>query len=92
MATSTFIAERCDFIGINYHFRMCVLADETVATLHYRQVPVEGAPVTAMGWEFHPHGLRDVLARVAKEYDAPAESLGPAKRSSCCSGKGQPGG
>lgn len=66
------VAERCDFVGINYYFRMRVVADETVATLHYRQVPVEGAPVTAMGWEIHPHGLRDVLARVAKEYDAPA--------------------
>jgi beta-glucosidase len=66
------VSEQCDFIGINYYFRMRVVADETVATLRYQQVPVDGAPVTAMGWEVYPEGLRDVLVRVAKEYDAPA--------------------
>ena len=66
------ISERCDFLGINYYFRMRVVADETVATLRFQQVPVDGAPVTAMGWEVHPQGLRDTLMRVAKEYDTPA--------------------
>jgi beta-glucosidase len=66
------ISERCDFVGVNYYFRMRVVADDKVATLRYRQVPVEGAPVTAMGWEVHPQGLRDVLVRVAKEYAPPA--------------------
>jgi beta-glucosidase len=66
------VSEPCDFIGINYYFRMRVVADETVATLRYQQVPVDGAPVTALGWEVYPEGLRDVLVRVAKEYDAPA--------------------
>jgi beta-glucosidase len=66
------IAEHCDFVGVNYYFRMRVVADETVATLRFRQVPVEGAPVTAMGWEIYPAGLRDALVRVAKDYGAPA--------------------
>lgn len=66
------IAEHCDFVGVNYCFRMRVVADGTVATLRFRQVPVEGAPVTAMGWEIHPPGLRDALVRVAKDYGAPA--------------------
>jgi beta-glucosidase len=66
------IAERCDFVGVNYYFRMRVVADEKVATLGFRQVPVEGAAVTAMDWEIHPNGLRDALIRVAEEYGAPA--------------------
>ncbi len=66
------IAERCDFVGVNYYFRMRVVADEKVATLGFRQIPVEGAPVTAMDWEIHPSGLRDALIRVAQEYGAPA--------------------
>jgi beta-glucosidase len=66
------VSERCDFLGINYYFRMRVVADETVATLRFQQVPVDGAPVTAMGWEVYPQGLRDTLVRVAKEYDTSA--------------------
>jgi beta-glucosidase len=66
------VSERCDFLGINYYFRMRVVADETVATLRFQQVPVDGAPVTAMGWEVYPQGLRDTLVRVAKDYDTSA--------------------
>ena len=66
------VSEQCDFLGINYYFRMRVVADETVATLRFQQVPVDGAPVTAMGWEVYPQGLRDTLVRVAKDYDTSA--------------------
>jgi beta-glucosidase len=65
------VATPLDLLGINYYFRMRVVADDTVATLGYRQVPVDGAATTSMGWEIHPQGLRDVLVRVAKEYDSP---------------------
>ncbi|MCW2648017.1 MAG: beta-galactosidase [Pseudonocardiales bacterium] len=65
------IAAPLDFLGVNYYFRMRVAADDTVATLGYRPVPVVGAATTAMGWEVHPQGLHDVLVRVAKEYDSP---------------------
>ncbi|MDT4911467.1 MAG: beta-glucosidase [Pseudonocardiales bacterium] len=66
------IAAPLDFLGINYYFRMRAAADPTVATLGYRAVPVDGAATTAMGWEIHPQGLRDLLVRVAKEYESPA--------------------
>ena len=66
------LAEPLDFLGVNYYFRQLVVADPTVATLGFRQVPVPGAPTTALDWEVHPQGLADVLLRVAKEYDTPA--------------------
>ncbi|MDT4928512.1 MAG: beta-glucosidase [Pseudonocardiales bacterium] len=66
------IATPLDFVGVNYYFRMKVAADDTVATLGYRAVPVAGANTTAMGWEIHPNGLRDVLLRVTKEYEPQA--------------------
>ncbi|MDQ1751474.1 MAG: beta-glucosidase [Pseudonocardiales bacterium] len=65
------VAAPLDFLGVNYYFRERVAADDTVATLGYRSVPVEGAATTAMGWEVHPQGLHDVLLRVAKEYESP---------------------
>jgi beta-glucosidase len=66
------IATPLDFVGVNYYFRMRVAADPTVATLGYRQVPVDDAAVTALGWEIHPQGLQDVLVRIAKDYEVPA--------------------
>ena len=63
------IAAPQDFLGVNYYFRMIVAADDSVATLGFRQVPVSGVPVSALGWEIHPQGLRAVLVRIAKEYD-----------------------
>ncbi|HEY3629307.1 MAG TPA: family 1 glycosylhydrolase, partial [Jatrophihabitantaceae bacterium] len=37
-----------DYLGLNYYFRQKIAADPTVATLGYRQVPVAGAPTTAL--------------------------------------------
>ncbi|GAB3689711.1 GH1 family beta-glucosidase [Angustibacter aerolatus] len=65
------LATPLDFLGVNYYFRQVVAADDAVATLRFRQVPVEGAPTTAMGWEVHPQGLADVLLRVTKDYATP---------------------
>ena len=59
-----------DFVGVNYYFRQIVRHDPG-HWLGAAQVPVEGARTTAMGWEIHPDGLRDVLERVRLDY-APA--------------------
>ena len=66
------IAAPLDFLGLNYYFRQRIVADPTVATLGFKQVPVEGATTTALGWEVHPAGLTELLLRLTKEYDAPA--------------------
>lgn len=65
------IATSLDFIGLNYYFRQKIAADPTVATLGFRQVPVEGAATTALDWEVHPAGLEEMLLRLTKDYDAP---------------------
>ena len=64
------IATPLDFLGLNYYFRQKIAADPTVATLGFRQVPVEGATTTALDWEVHPAGLEEMLLRLTKEYDA----------------------
>ena len=66
------IATPLDFLGLNYYFRQKIAADPTVATLGFRQVPVEGATTTALDWEVHPAGLEEMLLRLTKDYDAPA--------------------
>lgn len=66
------IATPLDFLGLNYYFRQKIAADPTVATLGFRQVPVEGATTTALDWEVHPAGLAEMLLRLTKDYDAPA--------------------
>ena len=66
------IATPLDFLGLNYYFRQKIAADPTVATLGFRQVPVEGATTTALDWEVYPAGLAEMLLRLTKDYDAPA--------------------
>jgi beta-glucosidase len=66
------IASPLDFLGLNYYFRTKIRADDTVATLGFRQVPVPEAAATALGWEVHPAGLEELLMRLTKDYDAPA--------------------
>ena len=56
-----------DVIGVNYYFRQLVCA-EPGSWLGAVQVEPEGVPKTDMGWEIHPDGLRDVLARVRDDY------------------------
>jgi len=66
------IATPLDFIGLNYYFRQKIAADPTVATLGFRQGPVEGAPTTALDWEVHPAGLDMFLIPSAR-----GRGLGP---------------
>jgi len=64
------IAAPLDFMGLNYYFRQKIAADPTVVTLGFRQVPVEGATMTALDCEVHPAGLEEMLLRLTKDYDA----------------------
>jgi beta-glucosidase len=65
------IAAPLDFFGLNYYFR-AIVADSPEGPARYRQLPVPGARTTAMGWEVHADGLRQLIERVADEYDPPA--------------------
>ena len=60
------IATPTDFLGVNYYNPMRV---EPCAEgpLHVRDAEPVG-PVTGMGWEIDPGGLRQILARVREEY------------------------
>jgi beta-glucosidase len=66
------IAAPLDFLGVNYYCRQRIVADPTVATLGFRQVPVDGATTTALGWEVHPVGLEELLLRLTEDFAAPA--------------------
>ncbi|HET7685828.1 MAG TPA: GH1 family beta-glucosidase [Candidatus Limnocylindria bacterium] len=59
-----------DLIGVNYYFRQLVAAEPRAAPLGATFVRSE-APRTAMDWEIHPDGLRQVIERVHRTY-APA--------------------
>ena len=59
-----------DFVGVNYYFRQIVRADAG-NSFGAVQVQPSGVQTTDMGWEVHPDGLRDVLARVRDDYDPP---------------------
>ncbi|RSM81084.1 beta-glucosidase [Amycolatopsis sp. WAC 01375] len=60
------------FHGLNYYFRQIVEDDPDGPAPRARQVPVEGAATTAMGWEIHGQGLADLIHRLANEYGARA--------------------
>jgi beta-glucosidase len=61
------IASPIDFLGVNNYFRHIVAAGaDGPRTIR----PSEGE-LTDMGWEVYPHGLYQVLVRVAEDY-APA--------------------
>ncbi len=60
-----------DFLGVNYYMRFVVKADPTGRNPFGEHVRVEGAERTAMDWEIYPEGLRELLARVHRDY-APA--------------------
>lgn len=62
------ISTPIDFLGVNYYTRYTVRADRGDDALN--ALRPEDAPCTEMGWEIHPQGLRDVLVRVHREYDA----------------------
>ena len=58
--------------GLNYYFRQIVENDPTGPEPYARQVPVEGAATTAMGWEIHGQGLADLIHRLTDDYGAQA--------------------
>lgn len=64
------IAAPVGYHGLNYYFRQIVEADRSGPVPHARQVPVEGAATTAMGWEIHGQGLADLIHRLTDEYGA----------------------
>jgi beta-glucosidase len=59
-----------DFVGVNYYFRRIVRAADNF--LGAEQIDVTGVPTTDMGWEIHPDGLLEILARVRDEYGPPS--------------------
>jgi beta-glucosidase len=58
------IAVPLDWFGINNYSRTLHDADGQI-------VRAPTGPLTAMGWEVYPDGLREVLCRLAFEYSAP---------------------
>jgi beta-glucosidase len=59
------IATPIDFLGINYYTRSVVTADEAA------QPRKQELPVTDMGWEVYPDGLKELLIRLHQEYRLP---------------------
>ena len=62
------IAAPIDFLGVNNYFRFVVTAADDGPKL----VNPPESPLTDMGWEVYPDGLRRLLLRVAEEYEPPA--------------------
>lgn len=62
------IAERIDFLGVNYYSRRIVRADPTALPTGARQVPQPQGASTDMGWEVYPTGLTAVLQWVRQRY------------------------
>jgi beta-glucosidase len=59
------IATPVDFLGINYYTRSVVTADEALKS------GKPELPVTDMGWEIYPDGLKDLLIRLDRDYRLP---------------------
>jgi beta-glucosidase len=67
------ISSLTDFLGVNYYNRAVIRSDRIPEEKNQPRT-VKLAPQsewTEMGWEIHPQGLFQVLARVAFEYGAP---------------------
>lgn len=57
-----------DFLGVNYYSRTVVANQPAGDGLRIRTVPTPGAPVTEMGWEIYPDGLREILLHLNALY------------------------
>ena len=55
-----------DWLGLNYYTRKLVRAADH-AWPSYAEAPTR-LPLTQMGWEIYPEGLRDFLIRTARDY------------------------
>lgn len=62
----TQITAPLDWIGVNYYTRQRVRAADGPWPGYAHADPL--LPVTQMGWEIYPEGLRDFLLRTAREY------------------------
>ena len=62
------IATPIDFLGVNNYSRTLVRANGGPEGMIVR-APV--APLTAMGWEIYPDGMREVLCRLWNDYESP---------------------
>lgn len=60
------IATPTDFLGINYYTRMVIRAGRNGSMIP--EVVRVGGPLTVMGWEVYPQGLRDLLLHVHQTY------------------------
>ncbi len=60
------IGEPTDFLGVNYYTRMVIRAGTGMPPIP--QVVTTGGPLTLMGWEVYPQGLRDLLLMVHQNY------------------------
>lgn len=60
------IAAPTDFLGVNYYTRTVVRAGTGTPPLP--EIVKVGGPLTVMGWEVYPQGLRDVLLMVHETY------------------------
>jgi beta-glucosidase len=55
-----------DWIGVNYYTRKRIRAPRAPGPAYAEAATV--LPLTQMGWEIYPDGLRDFLVRLAREY------------------------
>ncbi|TMQ73789.1 MAG: beta-glucosidase [Candidatus Eisenbacteria bacterium] len=62
------IRQPIDFLGVNYYSRGIVRDDPASPPARARSILPEHAPRTAMGWEIHPDGLREILEWVKARY------------------------
>ena len=55
-----------DWLGVNYYTRK-IIRHADGAWPNYAEAPTR-LPLTQMGWEIYPDGLRDILIRIEREY------------------------
>ena len=65
------ISAPVDYLGINFYRRSIIAAGGEAPPVNYRRVNPPDSCYTAMGWEFSPRGLYDILEYVHKNYDVP---------------------
>ncbi len=58
------VAQRLDFLGVNFYMRHVVKAGDLVSS-------VPGSEYTEMGWEVHAPALRRLLVRLRRDYPVP---------------------
>ena len=57
-----------DFLGINAYHPDHVQAARERKPLELEHVPPPGGPTSPLGWQVDPHALRDLLARLVRDY------------------------